>query len=218
MLKRIVSQIFSILSRERPNPKIELDYTNPYTLLIAVILSARATDKGVNKATIALFEVIETPEDMVKLGEEGLQKYIKTIGLYRSKGRNIIKMSKMLIERFDSQVPATFEELVQLPGVGRKSANVMLSNVYGQATVAVDTHVFRVSNRLGLCNTKTPHDTEKALLKAIPKKWLPKAHHWLVLHGRYVCKSQRPACQKCSINHFCNFYANVVLYPQRQSL
>ncbi len=207
MNKNQLNEIFRRFTENKPNPRIELDYTSPYTLLIAVVLSAQSTDKGVNKATPALFEVADTPQKMVELGLDKLKSYIKTIGLYNAKGKNIIALSQMLIDKYNGEVPANFEELQKLPGVGRKSAKVMLHSIWNHPVIAVDTHVFRVSNRIGLCNEKNPLKTELALEKTIPMKWKDKAHHWLVLHGRYVCKARKPECDRCLINDLCNYYA-----------
>jgi endonuclease-3 len=204
--KKNIEEIFTRFAVKKPQPRIELDYYSPYTLLVAVVLSAQSTDKGVNRVTPNLFAVADTPEKMVTLGEENLKNYIKTIGLFNNKARNIIKMSEALIAKHNSEVPATLEELSSLPGVGRKSANVMLNSIFGHPTIAVDTHVFRVSNRIGLCKSKNPLQTEKALVEIIPDKWKPNAHHWLVLHGRYVCKARKPDCHKCLINDLCNSY------------
>ncbi|MBS0235914.1 MAG: endonuclease III [Proteobacteria bacterium] len=198
-----IERLFAILSKHRPDPRIELDYTNPYTLLVAVILSAQSTDKGVNKATARLFAIADSPVKMIKLGEEGLKAYIKSIGLYNSKARNIIMMSQQLLERFNGEVVEDFEGLCGLAGVGRKSANVIMNTVFGHPTIAVDTHIFRVSNRLGLCVSKTPVQTERALLKVVPLKWAHNAHHWLVLHGRYICKAKKPLCHDCPVAEIC---------------
>ncbi len=203
-----INEIFTRFAKFNPNPAIELNYSSPYTLLVAVILSAQATDKGVNKATPALFAVASTPDAMVKLGLEGLMQYTKTIGLYRQKSKNIISTSEILINRYNGNVPDNMEDLLTLPGVGRKSANVILNSIYKKETMPVDTHVFRVSNRLGLCDTKTADATEKALLQAIPHKWLINAHHWLVLHGRYTCTARKPKCADCILNDICNEYSN----------
>jgi endonuclease-3 len=208
MNKKTLNEIFSRFAENKPNPRIELDYTSPYTLLIAVVLSAQSTDKGVNRATPALFAVADTPQKMVKLGLEKLKQHIKTIGLYNAKGANIIALSQMLIDKYNSEVPDDFEELQKLPGVGRKSAKVMLHSIWNQPVIAVDTHVFRVSNRIGLCNEKNPLKTELALEKNIPMQWKDKAHHWLVLHGRYVCKARKPECDRCLINDLCNYYSS----------
>lgn len=205
MQKNKINQIFERFSLNRPDPKIELNYRNPFELLVAVVLSAQATDKGVNKVTPTLFELAPTPHKMVELGLDALKEQIKTIGLFNNKAKNIIALSEMLISKFDGNVPSDFDSLCALPGVGRKSANVMLNSIWGEPTIAVDTHVFRVSNRIGLCTTKTPEQTEFALLKAVPAQWRPKAHHWLVLHGRYTCKAVKPQCSKCLINDLCKY-------------
>jgi endonuclease-3 len=198
-------EIFYRFSENRPDPRIELEFSSPFTLLVAVVLSAQATDKGVNKATPALFAVADTPYKLLELGEERLKELIKTIGLYNTKAKNIIALSKKLVEDFGGEVPNNLEDLMKLPGVGRKSANVMLNSIWGHPTIAVDTHVFRVSNRIGFCTTKTPEATELALLEAVPEEWRPRAHHWLVLHGRYVCKARKPDCSKCIIRDICKF-------------
>ena len=205
MKKETVEKIFKAFSAASAAPQTELLFTNTYTLLVAVVLSAQATDVGVNKATPALFKVADTPEKMLKLGEEGLKKYIKTIGLYNSKAKNIIALSKKLVEEHKSKVPAHREALEKLPGVGRKTANVVMNCAFGEPTIAVDTHVFRVSNRIGLAKAKTPLETEKQLEKNIPEKWKMHAHHWLILHGRYVCKARKPECGKCVIREWCEF-------------
>ncbi len=197
--------IFSTLAHLEPHPVTELECTNEFTLLVAIVLSAQATDVGVNKATRALFARVDTPKKMLALGEDGLKGYIKTIGLFNSKAKNIIALSKMLVEECGGNVPATREQLMALPGVGRKTANVWLNCARGEPTIAVDTHVFRVANRLGLCKTKTPEKTEEALEKAIPKKWKQHAHHWLILHGRYICKARKPECYRCVVTKWCAF-------------
>ena len=200
-----IDKIFTTLEKINPNPAIELEYTNNFTLLVAVVLSARMTDKGVNKATPELFKTYDTPQKMLDLGEDGLKQYIKTIGLYPTKAKNIIALSRAIIEEYKGQVPDTLEKLITLPGVGRKSANVVLNTAFGKSTMPVDTHVQRVSNRLGLSKHKDPHKVEQDLVKIIPIKWMSKAHHWLVLHGRYICKSQRPKCDICPISEWCEF-------------
>ncbi len=205
MKKAEITEIFHRFSIKKPNPKIELDYTNPFELMVAVILSAQATDKGVNIVTPKLFAVASTPAAMVALGEDKLKDYIKSIGLFNNKAKNIIAMSKMLLTRFNSEVPNNLKDLESLPGVGRKSANVILNCIFGHHTIAVDTHVFRVSNRIGLCSTKNPLQTEQALLKVVPTEYLDRAHHWLVLHGRYICKARKPECGKCLIDDICRF-------------
>lgn len=206
MNRRKIDQIFTRLSAANSTPKTELFYTNDYTLLVAIVLSAQATDAGVNKATPALFTVADSPQAMLALGEAKLKNHIKTIGLFNSKAKNIIALSKKLLKEFGGRVPESREALMSLPGVGRKTANVWLNCARGQPTIAVDTHVFRVANRLGLCNTKTPEATELALEKIIPAKWKLHAHHWLILHGRYVCKARKPECGKCAISDLCNYF------------
>ncbi|MGI6244387.1 MAG: endonuclease III [Pseudochelatococcus sp.] len=200
-----VAEIFHRFEQADPEPKGELEYTSPFTLLVAVALSAQATDVGVNKATRALFAVADTPEKMVALGEERLRDYIKTIGLFRNKAKNVVALSKMLIDRFDSTVPQTREELEQLPGVGRKTANVVLNIAFGQPTIAVDTHLFRVSNRIPLAPGATPLAVELGLAAIVPARYRRHAHHWLILHGRYVCKARKPECPKCIINDLCRY-------------
>lgn len=205
MDKATIAKIFAAFEKHNPLPKIELNYTTPFELLIAVILSAQSTDKAVNIVTRSLFEVANTPEEILSLGEEGLKSYIKTLGLFNNKAKSIIALSKKIIEDFKGQVPQTLSELESLPGVGRKSANVMLNCIYGQHTIAVDTHVFRVSNRIGLCHTKNPLQTELMLLKIVPAQYLDRAHHWLVLHGRYVCKARKPECFRCILVEWCEY-------------
>lgn len=205
MKKDKVIEIFSRFSEQNPEPQTELNYTNHYTLLVAVVLSAQATDVGVNKATRDLFTIVDTPEKMVDLGLHELKEYIKTIGLYNSKAKNVISLSEKLISEFNSTVPDNKEDLISLAGVGIKTANVILNCAFGHPTIAVDTHVFRVSNRLGLVKTKTPETTEPKLLKAIPKEWQLHAHHWLILHGRYICKARKPLCGKCNIIDLCEY-------------
>ena len=191
------------LKAQNPSPKSELDYVNPYTLLVAVVLSAQATDKSVNKATEPLFKIVNTPEKMVALGEEGLIPYIKSIGLYRNKGKNVIALSKKLIEDFGSEVPADREKLMSLPGVGRKTANVVLNVVFNQPTMPVDTHLLRVSPKIGLAQGNDPISVEKSLLERIPQEYLEHAHHWILLHGRYICTARNPKCEECIINDVC---------------
>lgn len=188
-----------------PKPETELNYSSNFELLIAVILSAQATDIGVNKATARLYPVANTPKDIFNLGVNGLKIYIKTIGLYNSKAANIIKTCRMLIDNFDNEVPGNREALESLPGVGRKTANVVLNTAFGQATIAVDTHIFRVSNRIGLAPGKTPLEVEKRLLRLTPDEFKLDAHHWLILHGRYTCKARKPECGKCCIVDLCEF-------------
>ena len=198
-----VREIFRRFSVQRPEPKGELEHVNPFTLVVAVALSAQATDAGVNKATRALFKVADTPQKMLDLGEEKVRDYIKTIGLYRNKAKNVIALSQKLIDDFGGEVPRTREELITLPGVGRKTANVVMSMAFGIPTMAVDTHVFRVSNRIGLAPGKTPDEVEENLMKVIPPDYLFHAHHWLILHGRYTCKARKPDCQACVIADIC---------------
>ena len=211
MNKQKIDQIFTRFATQNPNPVTELCYTNDYTLLVAVVLSAQATDKGVNKATPALFARADTPQKMVELGEKSLKQYIKTIGLYKSKASNIITLSQKLLDEFGGKVPHTREALQSLPGVGRKTANVRLNCALGMPTIAVDTHVFRVANRIGLCKTTTPEKTEAALEKAIPDQWKQHAHHWLILHGRYVCVARKPKCPGCVIRDLCEFKEKTVI-------
>ncbi|MGV0878221.1 endonuclease III [Martelella sp. FLE1502] len=198
-----IREIFRRFSVQRPEPKGELEHTNPFTLLVAVALSAQATDVGVNKATRALFAEVETPQQMLDLGEERLIAHIKTIGLYRNKAKNVIAMSRKLVDEFGGEVPRTREELVTLPGVGRKTANVVMSIAFGHATIAVDTHIFRIANRIGLAPGKTPDEVEAKLERVIPDEYLFHAHHWLILHGRYVCKARKPDCPACVIADIC---------------
>jgi len=198
-------EIFERLSKAIPNPETELNYSNPFELLIAVILSAQATDKGVNIATNKLFPVANTPEAIFALGEEGLKEYIRTIGLFNTKGANIIKTCKMLIDLHGSQVPDNRKDLEALPGVGRKTANVVLNTAYGQPTMAVDTHIFRVSNRTKIAPGKNVLEVEMKLLKNIPKQYLIPAHHLLILHGRYTCVARKPRCGACCIYDLCEF-------------
>jgi endonuclease-3 len=210
MNRKKIDQIFSIWQKQNPHPKTELIYTNNYTLLVAVVLSAQSTDVGVNKATKKLFEIADRPEKMLALGEKNLKKYISTIGLYNGKASNIIKLSQKLVDEFDSQVPNDFESLKSLPGVGQKTANVVLNCAFGHHTIAVDTHVFRVANRIGFVDETTPEKTEISLLKNIPKKWQEHAHHWMILHGRYVCKARKPECFRCPIIKFCKYQNKII--------
>jgi endonuclease-3 len=198
-----IEEMFRRFSVQRPAPKGELEHTDAYTLLVAVVLSAQATDVGVNKATRGLFAVADTPEKMVALGEERIGEHIRTIGLWRAKARNVLELSRALIADHGGLVPETREDLVRLPGVGRKTANVVLNAAFGQPTMAVDTHIFRLGNRLGLAPGKTPEQVEQGLVKAIPPRYLRDAHHWLILHGRYVCKARKPECQRCIIADLC---------------
>lgn len=195
--------IFSRWQKQNPSPKSELNYKNPYTLLVAVVLSAQATDKSVNIATKSLFEKITTPEQMIFLGMENLIPYIKSIGLYKNKAKNIIKLSEMLVNQFNSQIPDNLEDLMLLPGVGRKTANVVLNVIFNKPTMPVDTHLLRISPKIGLAKGKTPLEIEKSLLKRIPEKYLQNAHHWILLHGRYVCTAKNPKCKECLIADLC---------------
>ncbi len=200
-----VAQIYARLAAANPDPKTELYYTNAYTLLVAVLLSAQATDKGVNKATRALFKVADTPQKMLALGEEGLREYIKTIGLYPTKAKHIMAMSRMLIDCFDGKVPDDRKALESLPGVGRKTANVVLNVAFHKPTIAVDTHIFRVANRTRMAPGRTPLEVEKGLLKVTPRKYLLHAHHWLILLGRYTCLARKPRCWLCPIEDLCPY-------------
>ncbi len=202
---REVGEWFRRLKAQCPMPKGELAYTNAYTLLVAVVLSAQATDAGVNRATESLFSKVDTPEKMVRLGEARLVERIRTIGLFRSKARNVIALSRILVKEHGGEVPGDREALERLPGVGRKTANVVLNTWFGQPTLAVDTHVFRVANRAGLANGKTPRDIEDGLVERIPKRYLRHAHHWLILHGRHVCKARAPACGSCVVADLCRW-------------
>ena len=198
-----IREIFRRFAVQRPEPKGELESVNAFTLLVAVVLSAQATDAGVNKATRALFRIADTPGKMLALGEAKLGEYIRTIGLWRNKARNVIALSKALVEEHGGQVPAEREALQRLPGVGRKTANVVLNIAFGQPTMAVDTHIFRIANRIGLAPGRTPEEVERRLLEVIPSDYLRHAHHWLILHGRYVCKARRPECQRCVVADLC---------------
>ena len=204
------AEIFARLKQANPSPTTELQYQNPFELLVSVILSAQATDKSVNKATAELFKVARTPRQIQSLGLRRLKRYIKTIGLYNTKAANILKTCKILIEQHGGQVPATREELQALPGVGRKTANVILNTAFGQPTIAVDTHIFRVANRTGLAPGKNVLMVEKKLLKAVPKECLHDAHHWLILHGRYTCTARKPHCPECVIYDLCEYKAKVI--------
>ncbi len=201
---------FARLAAATPEPEGELDYVNPYTLLVAVVLSAQATDAGVNRATRDLFKTVDTPEKMLKLGEEGLKRHIKTIGLYNAKAKNVIALSKLLIERHASEVPKDREALQALPGVGRKTANVVMNIAWGEETFAVDTHVFRICNRTGLAPGRTPDEVEAGLEKKVPAPYRRHAHHWLILHGRYVCKARVPECPRCVVRDLCRYKEKTV--------
>jgi endonuclease III len=200
-----IEEIFRRFEVANPDPKGELEHRDPYTLLVAVVLSAQATDAGVNKATRLLFPVADTPAKMVALGEKGLTNYIKTIGLYRNKAKNVIALSQKLLAEHGGAVPRTREALEALPGVGRKTANVVLNIIFGEATIAVDTHLFRVANRTGLALGATPREVEEGLLRRVPERFRHRAHHWLILHGRYTCKARAPECWRCLINDLCRW-------------
>ena len=205
MKKAHIETFFSRLKAADPEPKGELNYSNVYTLLVAVVLSAQATDVGVNKSTKALFEKVDNPADMIKLGEAKLKQHIRTIGLFNTKAKNVMALSRRLLEAFDGKVPETREELETLPGVGRKTANVVCNIAFGQPTIAVDTHLFRLGNRTGIAPGKTVLEVEEKLEKRVPKPYLQHAHHWLILHGRYVCKARKPDCPACIVNDLCDF-------------
>jgi endonuclease-3 len=206
LTKAKAEELYARLAKVRPDPKTELEYANPYTLLVAVVLSAQATDKGVNRATGPLFQIADTPRKMLKLGEEGVANHIKTIGLWRNKAKNVIALSHALIDHHGGEVPREREALEALPGVGRKTANVVLMEIFGEGIIAVDTHVFRVANRTGLADGKTPAEVEQQLMRITPKHYLHGAHHWLILHGRYTCLARKPECPRCVI-------ADICLYP-----
>jgi endonuclease-3 len=205
MNKQKRTEIFTRLREANPHPTTELNYSSPFELLIAVILSAQATDVGVNKATAKLYPVANTPEAIYDLGVDELKEYIKTIGLFNSKAENVIKTCKILMDQHDSRVPEDRKDLEALPGVGRKTANVVLNTAFGHPTMAVDTHIFRVSNRTGIAPGKTPLEVEKRLLKFIPEEFLKDAHHWLILHGRYTCIARKPRCGSCLIEDLCEY-------------
>lgn len=205
MTPAICGEIFARLQKANPHPTTELQYHTPFELLIAVILSAQATDAGVNKATVKLFAVANTPQAILDLGLDGLKSYIRTIGLYNAKAANIMKTCEMLLQQYNGEVPHDRKALESLPGVGRKTANVVLNTAFGEATMAVDTHIFRVANRIGLAHGKTPLEVEKQLLQIIPKKYLHDAHHWLILHGRYICIARKPRCPECLIRDLCEY-------------
>ena len=207
MNKAQIHDFFSRMQAGNPEPKGELNYTNPYTLLVAVALSAQATDVGVNKATEALFKIVSTPQDMLDLGEAKLKDHIKTIGLFNSKAKNVMKAAEILVKEHRGEVPQDRDIMETLPGVGRKTANVVLNMAFGQPTIAVDTHLFRVGNRTGLAKGKTPLSVELKLEKRIPKEFLLHAHHWLILHGRYVCKARKPDCPSCIVRDLCSYRA-----------
>jgi endonuclease-3 len=206
-----IREIFARFQAANPHPKSELEYINPFTLLVAVVLSAQATDAGVNKATRSLFRRADTPKKMLALGEDNLREAIKTIGLYRNKAKNVIALSQKLVEEHDGEVPRSREALEALPGVGRKTANVVLNVAFGQPTLAVDTHIFRVANRIGLSKGKTPLAVELDLERIVPEDFLLHAHHWLILHGRYVCKARKPECPRCLIADLCLYEPKTTL-------
>ncbi len=210
MDKRKAARFLELLAKDRPNPTTELGYINPFTLLVAVVLSAQATDAGVNKATEPLFRIADTPEKMLALGEARLIDYIKSIGLFRTKAKNVIGLSRILVEQHGGQVPASREALEALPGVGRKTANVVLNVAFGQPTIAVDTHIFRVANRTGLAPGKTPLAVEEGLEKIVPARFKHGVHHWLILHGRYVCVARKPHCETCVVAALCEYPAKTV--------
>lgn len=210
MKKANIEEFFRRLEERDPEPRGELDYINPYTLLVAVVLSAQATDIGVNKATGPLFKVADTPEKMVALGEARVRDYIKTIGLFNTKAKNVIALSRILIDAHDSIVPPDREAMEKLPGVGRKTANVVLNIAFGVPTIAVDTHIFRLGNRTGMAPGKTVLAVEQELEKAVPAKYMLHAHHWLILHGRYICKARKPDCPVCPVNDLCGYKAKTL--------
>ena len=217
MSKAAVAQMFARFKAANPEPRTELEYASHYQLLVAVVLSAQATDKSVNLATRGLFAAAPTPEAMVALGEEGIAAHIKTIGLFRNKAKNVAELSRLLIERHDGEVPAERAALEALPGVGRKTANVVLNTAFGQPAMAVDTHIFRVANRTGLAAGKNVEEVEKRLLRRVPKAYLLDAHHWLILHGRYVCTARKPRCGACMVRDLCNFTDKVDLPDESAS-
>src|SRR6218665_283470 len=200
-------ELYKRLAEDRPDPKTELEYTDPFTLVVAVALSAQATDVGVNKATKGLFKAANTPAKMVRLGEQGVAEHIRTIGLWRNKAKNVVALSQMILDRFGGETPRTREGLEALPGVGHKTASVVLNEVYGEPTIAVDTHVFRVSNRTGLAPETTPEKVEALLLEVTPDTYKRGAHHWLILHGRYTCLARKPGCPECVIRDLCEYQA-----------
>jgi endonuclease-3 len=210
MKKADIFEFYRRLAEDNPSPETELEYSNVYQLLVAVVLSAQSTDVGVNKATRALFETVKTPQQMLELGEAGLKEHIKTIGLFNSKAKNVIALSKALVDHHNGEVPADRDALVALAGVGRKTANVVMNSAFGAETFAVDTHIFRVGNRTGLAPGKTPLAVEKGLEKGTPAPFRVHAHHWLILHGRYICKARRPECWRCPVADLCRYKAKTV--------
>ena len=207
MTKADIDGFFRTLAARMPAPETELVYSNPFTLLVAVVLSAQATDVGVNKATKALFQIADSPAGMAALGEETIRDHIKTIGLFNTKAKNVLKLSEILVARHDGAVPRDRDALEALPGVGRKTANVVLNVAFGEPTIAVDTHIFRVGNRTGLAPGKTPRAVEDGLMKRVPASWRLHAHHWLILQGRYTCKARKPDCPTCAVAEFCRYKA-----------
>jgi len=207
MKAAVIPEFFARLKKAIPEPETELEYDTVYQLLVAVVLSAQATDAGVNRATEPLFKIVKTPQQMLDLGERKLISFIKTIGLFRTKAKNVMGLSKLLVERHGSEVPRSHEALQELPGVGRKTANVVMNVAFGEATIAVDTHIFRVGNRTGLAPGKNPLEVELRLLKRVPEEYRLHAHHWLILHGRYTCKARKPECPGCVVNDLCTFKA-----------
>ncbi|RKF21749.1 endonuclease III [Altericroceibacterium spongiae] len=215
MTREQIFEFFRLLEELNPEPETELKFGNVYQLLVAVVLSAQATDAGVNKATRSLFEEVKTPQQMVALGEDGLKQHIKTIGLFNSKAKNVIALSEQLIANYSSEVPQNRDELVKLPGVGRKTANVVMNCAFGEETFAVDTHVFRVGNRTGLAKGKTPEQVEAKLEKRVPSPFRRHAHHWLILLGRYTCKARKPECWRCPVVDLCSFKKKVLENPKK---
>lgn len=215
MTREQIFEFFRRLAEDNPEPETELEYGNAFQLVVAVALSAQATDVGVNKATRALFATVETPEQMLALGEDGLKQHIKTIGLFNSKARNVIALSRLLVEDYGSEVPDTREDLVRLPGVGRKTANVVLNCWFGQETFAVDTHILRLGNRTGLAKGKTPEAVEAKLERRVPQPFRRHAHHWLILHGRYICKARTPECWRCPVVDLCSYRPKVMEPPRK---
>jgi endonuclease-3 len=205
-----IDRCFARLSQRQPDPKTELDFSSPYTLLVAVVLSAQATDVGVNKATKGLFAAADSPAAMVALGVDGIATHIRTIGLFNTKAKNVFALSRILIDQHGGEVPADWAALEALPGVGRKTANVVLNEAFGEPTIAVDTHIFRLGNRTGMAPGKTPDAVERELVRRVPDQWKKGAHHWLILHGRYVCKARKPGCQHCVIDDLCLFKDKIV--------
>ncbi len=211
MKKDQIEEFFRRLSEADPNPQTELEYSNTYTLLVAVVLSAQATDVGVNRATKDLFRIVDTPQEMIALGEDELIKHVRTIGLFRTKAKNVIALSEMLVNEHGGDVPRDRAALEALPGVGRKTANVVLNTAFGEPTMAVDTHIFRLSNRTGLAPAKTVRAVEDRLMKRVPAHYMQHAHHWLILHGRYVCKARKPDCAVCRVADLCTYEAKTTL-------